>query len=68
MRLFLEMPDRIEADYRAGRFTTYSPLTLGGGHTVESVEEAIAFHCFHEGLHIGMVISLKRMLGLASSE
>lgn len=68
LRLFLELPDRIEADYRAGRFVDYKPLTLGGGHTVESVEEAIAFHCFHEGLHIGMVISLKRMLGLVTSE
>lgn len=68
LRLFLEMPGRIEADYRAGKFVEYKTLTLGGGHTVESVEEAIAFHCFHEGLHIGMVISLKRMLGLVTSE
>ena len=65
---FLELPDRIEADYAAGKFVDYKPLTLGGGHTVESVEEAVAFHCFHEGLHIGMVISLKRMLGLVTSE
>lgn len=68
LALFLGMPDRIEADYRAGKFTEYKPLALGGGHTVESVEEAVAFHCFHEGLHIGMVISLKRMLGLVTSE
>lgn len=68
IRLFLEMPDKIEADYHAGKFVEYKPLTLGGGHTVESVEEAVAFHCFHEGLHIGMVISLKRMLGLVTSE
>lgn len=68
LQRFLEMPDKIEADYRAGKFGDYKPLTLGGGHTVQSVEEAVAFHCFHEGLHIGMVISLKRMLGLTTSE
>ncbi len=63
---FNSVPDQIEADFRAGKFLEYTPLKLPEGHTVESVEEAVAFHCFHEGLHIGMVISIKQMLGLAT--
>jgi hypothetical protein len=63
LELFNGMPDRIEADYKAGRFQEYKTLTLGP-NTVESVEEAVAFHCFHEGLHIGMIITLKELLGL----
>ena len=61
---FHALPGQIEADYASGRFSRYEPLELAPGHTVESVEEAIAFHCFHEGLHIGMIISVKELLGL----
>lgn len=60
---FTAMPARIEQDYRAGKFHDYDPLTLAPGHTIDSVEEAIAFHCFHEGLHIGRIITLKQLLG-----
>ena len=62
---FKALPDAVEKDYRAGRFTAYKTLELAPGHTVESVEEAVAFHCFHEGLHIGMIIGLKQRMGLA---
>lgn len=68
LQLFTGMPDQLETDFLAGKFVDYKPLLLGGGHSVESVDEAVAFHCFHEGLHIGMVISLKRMMGLDTAE
>lgn len=61
---FKAMPEKIAEDYRQGHFSEYKTLELAPGHTVESVEEAVAFHCFHEGLHIGMVISIKELLGL----
>lgn len=64
---FNELPGKIEADYRAGKFTEYKSMTFGPGHTVESVPEAVAFHCFHEGLHIGVVICIKQMLGLVTA-
>ena len=63
LELFNEMPGRIETDYRAGRFQEYQSLTIGP-NDINSVEEAVAFHCFHEGLHIGMVITLKDLMGL----
>ena len=65
LKQFKALPDSVEKDYRAGRFTQYKTLELAPGHTIESVEEAVAFHCFHEGLHIGMIISLKQRMGLA---
>lgn len=67
LELFKALPDEVEKDYRAGRFTEYKILELAPEHTVESVEEAVAFHCFHEGLHIGMIISLKQRMGLKVS-
>ncbi len=65
---FKAMPAQIEADYLAGNFKDYEPLQITPGSTIDSVEEAVAFHCFHEGLHIGMIITLKELLGLATVE
>ena len=59
---FASVLDQIETDYGEGLFEDYETLEIAPGHTIDSVEEAIAFHCFHEGLHIGMVISIKQLL------
>lgn len=63
---FKSMPGQIEADYIAGNFKDYKTLQITPDDTIASVEEAVAFHCFHEGLHIGMIITLKELLGLAT--
>jgi len=65
---FKSMPGQIEADYVAGNFKEYKALQITPDDNIASVEEAVAFHCFHEGLHIGMMITLKELLGLATVE
>jgi DinB superfamily len=64
MAYFISLPDKIEQDYTAGRFAEYKPLQIVPGDDIRSVEEAIAFHCFHEGLHIGKILTLKEAMGL----
>lgn len=61
---FTELPDQIEHDYREGIFAAYKSLQIVPDNDIASVEEAIAFHCFHEGLHIGKVLTLKEAMGL----
>lgn len=65
---FTAFPERLVEDYIGGKFNDYKPLQITPEDTIRSVEEAVAFHCFHEGLHIGMIISLKEALGLSSVE
>ena len=60
----MALPDKIEADYVAGTFTEYKALQIVPDDDIASVEEAIAFHCFHEGLHIGKILTLKEAMGL----
>lgn len=60
---FNSILEDIERDYNAGHFQTYKSLEMGPA-SIDSVEEAIAFHSFHEGLHIGKVIDLKDLMGL----
>lgn len=61
---FIAMPTQIEADYLTGRFTDYKALQIVPEDDIASVEEAIAFHCFHEGLHIGKILTIKEAMGL----
>lgn len=61
---FVELPAQIEHDYTEGLFKTYDALQIVPEDNIASVEEAIAFHSFHEGLHIGKVLTLKEAMGL----
>jgi len=61
---FTELPDKIEKDFAAGDFTEYKTLQIVPEDDIQNVEEAIAFHCFHEGLHIGKILTLKEAMGL----
>lgn len=62
--LFITLPEKIEADYLAGTFADYKALQIMPDDDIASIEEAIAFHCFHEGLHLGKILTLKEALGL----
>lgn len=61
---FVELPQQVELDYKEGIFTEYKTLQIIPDEDIASIEEAIAFHCFHEGLHIGKVLTLKEAMGL----
>lgn len=63
-RLLATLPDELEADLRAGRFEPYPrPYTTTPGVTLASVDEAVAFDLFHEGLHLGAVLALRKLVG-----
>lgn len=54
--------DRLEADYRAGRFESFRAYTTTPGVTLASVDEAIAFNVYHEGLHCGALLALWKLV------
>ncbi len=51
-----------EADYKAGVFKTFTEYTVSTKSTLKNVEDAIHFNNFHEGIHLGYVLALKRAL------
>ncbi|HEX2607187.1 MAG TPA: DinB family protein [Flavisolibacter sp.] len=52
--------DQLEADYKAGGFKNYISWTNRYGVTHDTIEDTINFLLFHEGLHMGYVMALKR--------
>lgn len=52
--------DQLEEDYQASIFTNYTPWTTRYGVDIKNIDEAISFLPFHEGLHMGYIMALKR--------
>ncbi len=64
-RLFADLRaigNTITEDFRAGVFRAYDPFVLGNGVAINDAEEALAFHIMHEGIHLGMILSLKKLV------
>lgn len=55
-------PDRLEADLRAGRFESYREYRTTPGIVLASVDDALVFDLYHEGLHLGAVQALRKVV------
>jgi len=60
--LALSLPEQLEHDLAANLFTTYDPYTTSTGFTINTIDDAIAFNLFHEGLHVGVMASIAKHL------
>ncbi|MEM8559099.1 MAG: DinB family protein [Bacteroidota bacterium] len=60
--LLTELPQRLAEDYVAGRFEDYETYPTSTGIVLDSFETALHFNNVHEGIHIGLLLALKRAL------
>jgi hypothetical protein len=60
--LFFSSLDVLKHDYESGFWTGYNSWTTSYGVELNSIEDAIQFLNFHEGLHLGYVMALKRVI------
>ncbi|RVT78240.1 DinB family protein [Flavobacterium sufflavum] len=61
-KLLLSTINKTTADYNNGIFKTYNEYTTSIGFNLKNVEEAIAYNNFHEGLHIGIMMTLRKFI------
>jgi len=54
--------EQTEKDFRNGVFKTFTPYTVSTKSTLTTVEEALQFNNFHEGIHLGYIMALKKGL------
>ena len=62
LNLFKGLPNTLEEDYEAGIFTEYSAYKTSTGFVIDSMEKAVIFNNFHESLHLGVIMSLKKLV------
>jgi hypothetical protein len=60
--LLLETIDKTEADFSAKTFRDFHDYPTSTGFILKSADEAMAFNYFHEGLHIGIMMSIRKFI------
>ncbi|MFV8368922.1 DinB family protein [Flavobacterium sp. LB2R40] len=60
--LLLETIHQTKADFDNKNFKNYNEYPTSTGFTLKRVEDALVFNNFHEGLHIGIMMNLKKFV------
>jgi hypothetical protein len=60
--LFVSLPLKMEEDYNAGLFKEYNRYETSVGVSLSNINEAISFNLFHEGIHLGILLGLKKLV------
>lgn len=60
--LLIGLPDTLQEDFEAGIFTDYQTYETSTGFVLNSIESAIAFNNLHEGIHLGMIMTLTKLV------
>ena len=60
--LLTGLPDTLEEDFEAGIFQNYNTYQTSTGLVLDSIETAIVFNNLHEGMHYGIIRSIKKFL------
>jgi hypothetical protein len=60
--LLLTSLDQFGRDYKKGVFTNYPAWTTRYGVEIANIDDAVAFLPFHEGLHIGYIMGMRKLV------
>ena len=58
-KLLFSTLEQTKLDLDNGLFKSYQPYTVSTKSTLKTVEEAIEFNNFHEGIHLGYILAMK---------
>ena len=62
LALLGETGPKLQADYAAALFADFQPYTTSTGIELQTIEDALAFNNFHEGLHLGTILALRNFV------
>ena len=60
--LLLSLQAQTKEDYANGKFVSYKELTTSTGFNIASIKEAIEFNNYHEALHLGMMMNIRKFI------
>ena len=59
-KLLSEMVEKTKADFETGVFKEYHPYQTKTGFHLGTWKEAMEFNNYHEGIHLGIMMSIKK--------
>ena len=61
-QLAISTVSRFREDYEMGTFKTYQSYQSLYGVKLQSIEDALVFNITHEGLHLGYIMAMKKLI------
>lgn len=61
-KLFIDLPLRLERDYKMGIFKKYQEYTTSLNVKVIDIDFAIGFNNYHEGIHLGVILGIVKLI------
>lgn len=62
MKVFAELSARLREDYRNDLFINFDAKTVVSGWPVRDFEETLAYVSVHTGIHLGVIMTLRRLV------
>lgn len=59
---FLQLPLQLEEDYNKEIFENYTEYKTSVNINLNSVDDAIMFNTYHEGIHLGIILQLMKFV------
>lgn len=59
---FVAVIDSTEEDYNSGKFKSFTEYPTSFGITLKSIQDAIEFNNVHEGLHMGLIMAIRKLI------
>ena len=66
--LMLSTCERLASDYEKNIFSSYTKWTTRYGAELSSINDAVTFLLYHEGLHTGVITALKKLVSKTVSQ
>jgi len=60
--LLIATVQKTQSDYDKGIFENFNEYTTSAKVTLRNIDDALAFNVYHEGLHLGTILSLQKKL------
>lgn len=51
-----------QKDYQVGVFKDFQEYPTSSGYILRNVEDALAYNLFHEGVHLGVIMAIKKLV------
>ena len=62
LELFKGLPATLEEDYNAEIFESFKEYPTSTGFVLDSFKTAVHFNNYHEGLHLGTIMALRKLV------
>ncbi len=60
--LLLSLVEKTETDFQNGAFVTFTERMTGTGFHLTSLQDAFEFNNYHEGLHLGYMMGIRKFV------